>query len=369
MREIWIVSNVPPPVHGVAAFNAALRDWLARRGVVSRVFRVGTRGALTEIQRVNARKLVADAGALARLAVAGARRRTLPPVVYFTPSQAGTAVMRDAAVAGIARASGAPLVAHIHGCAWLDGWEQGGWQGRFMFDALRGCARIICLGETYARRMASATGLPCVGVNNGALAPTTGKTRSAPGQGERIELLHLSNLKRSKGLWTAARAVRELQARGLRARLRCAGSWSSQEERVQFLHEFEADLADRTIELVGFADGEVKRQLFRDAHFFLLPIEYASEGQPLSLIEAMASGLVPITTRQGAIPDLFVFEGAADLAAIKHGKPAEIASTIATLASDPSRYELASARCFERYRRALTIDECADAILKILLNV
>jgi glycosyltransferase involved in cell wall biosynthesis len=368
MREIWIVSSVPPPVHGVSAFNATLRDWLDKRGVASRMFRVGTRGPLTELERFSVRKLVGDAGTLARLAFAGARRGNGRPVVYFTPSQAGTAVMRDAAVASIARASGTALVAHIHGCMWLDSWERGGWQARMMFDALRGCARIICLGESFARRMAAATGLPCVGVNNGVLAPITEQRRSPPRQGEPIKLLYLSNLKRSKGLWTAARALRELLASGLPARLRCAGGWSREQARAEFVRDFKGELADRTIELVGFADGDVKRQLFRDAHFFVLPTEYPPEGQPLSLIEAMASGLIPVTTRQGAIPDLLGFEGSEQLASAEHRDHAAVARTITALASDPVRYERVSAMCFERYRRALTIDDCADAVLRILLD-
>lgn len=365
MREVWIVSNAPPPVHGVSAFNAALRVRLDERGVPQRLFRVGTRGAFTGVERMSGPKLVRDAGALAALTLACAREPAARSVIYFTPSQGGMAVLRDAAVARIARASRRRLVAHIHGCAWLTTWERGGWQARLMLDSLRACARIICLGETYARRMADATGLPCVGVNNGVVAPAITQTRAAPRPGECIELLYLSNFVRSKGLWTAAQGLRELRARHLPARLRCAGAWLREEDRAEFLREFEREIADGTLEVIGFASGEVKRRLFSESHFFILPTELA-EGQPLSLIEAMASGLVPVTTRQGGIEDLFGFDDWEDLANSDHRNPAAVATTIATLAHHRQRYERLSSRCIDRYRQELTMDRCADVILGIL---
>jgi len=368
MREIWIVSNVPPPVHGVSAFNAVLRDQLRNRGVTSRIFRVGTRGALTELERMNARKLVCDAGTLARLALAEVRRKAPDHMIYFTPSQGGTAVLRDAMVARIARVSGTPLVGHIHGCAWLHNWERGGWRGKAMLDALRGCARIICLGTTYAQRMATATGLPCVGVNNGVIAPVDEPVTAVWRPGERIELLYLSSLSKSKGLWIAARALRELRGRGLPARLRCAGLWGRERERIEFQRDFGCELADGTIELVGFADRELKQRLFREARFFVLPTEHHKEGQPLSLIEAMASGVLPVTTRQGAITDLFEFEGWEELARPEHRDPIAVAATIESFARDQERYQRASGRCIARHRQALAIDRCVDNVLRILIE-
>src|ERR1700750_2589780 len=92
VAEIWIVSNFPPPVHGVAAFNAALTDELARRGIGYRTFPIGTRGALREVAQVGVGKTIADAGVIVRLGVALARARVagrMPAAIYFTPCQGG----------------------------------------------------------------------------------------------------------------------------------------------------------------------------------------------------------------------------------------------------------------------------------------
>ena len=51
-------------------------------------------------------------------------------------------------------------------------------------------------------------------------------------------------------------------------------------------------------------DRNEKKQLFRQAHVFILPTLYA-EGQPVSILEAYASGCAVITTSQKGIMDIF----------------------------------------------------------------
>lgn len=219
VAEIWIVSNLPPPVHGVAAFNAALLGELAARGIDCRTFSIGTRRDLRDVARVGVTKTVADAAAILRLGVALAHARIadrMPAAIYITPCQGGAGVLRDLAITLVARGLGGRLVAHVHGCAWLAIRDRGGWQAQVMEAALRACDRTICLGPTFAGKLRTATGVACVGINNGVLSSQRDPDDvRAPEPGTRIELLFLSNLYRAKGLWIAAGAVRALARRGI----------------------------------------------------------------------------------------------------------------------------------------------------------
>lgn len=371
VAEIWIVSNFPPPVHGVAAFNAALLDELASRGIECRTFSVGTRSDLRDVARVGVAKTIADAATVGRLGAALARARLtgrLPAAIYFTPCQGGAGVLRDLAVARVARGLGARLVAHVHGCAWLAIWERGGWQAQVMEAALRTCDRAICLGPRFATRLGAATGVGCVGINNGVV--TTRRDPDdlrAPEPGARIELLFLSNLYRAKGLWIAAEAVRAVTRQGIAARLRCAGAWLFDHERAAFMVEFAAELAAGTIALVGFADAAAKARLFASSHFFVLPIPGDVEGQPLALLEAMAHGVVPITTTAGGMIDLFP-ERCAGLASSEHVDPERVAHTIAVLSRDPEAYVRAARQVLEHQRAALTMARCTDEVVRTLLS-
>ncbi len=53
---------------------------------------------------------------------------------------------------------------------------------------------------------------------------------------------------------------------------------------------------------INGADGEEKKQLFRQAQIFVLPSRYKIEAQPITILEALASGCAVITTKIGEIP-------------------------------------------------------------------
>jgi glycosyltransferase involved in cell wall biosynthesis len=371
VAEIWIVSNFPPPVHGVAAFNAALLGELAGRGIECRTFSIGTRGDLRNIARVGASKTIGDAAAIVRLGVALARARVagrMPAAIYFTPCQGGAGVLRDLAIARVVRGFGGRLVAHIHGCAWLAIWERGGWQAQVMEAALRACDRALCLGPTFAAKLGAATGVACIGVNNGVASSRRDPDDiHPPGPRTRIELLFLSNLYRAKGLWIAAEAVRALMRRGFAVRLRCAGAWLFDHERAEFFAEYAGELAAGTIALVGFADDAAKARLFASSHFFVLPIPGDVEGQPLALLEAMAHGVVPITTSAGGMVDIFP-DGGAGLASSDHVDPEHVAHRIAALSRDPEAYARAARQVLAHQRGALTMTKCTDDVVRTLLG-
>lgn len=57
------------------------------------------------------------------------------------------------------------------------------------------------------------------------------------------------------------------------------------------------------INWVKGAYGDDKQTLFRQAHVFVFPSQYAVEAQPIVLLEAMASGTAIITSNVGEIPE------------------------------------------------------------------
>jgi glycosyltransferase involved in cell wall biosynthesis len=83
------------------------------------------------------------------------------------------------------------------------------------------------------------------------------------------------------------------------------------------------------------ARGEEKQNLFRSAHVFVLPTQYAVEAQPLVLIEAMASGCAVITSDRGEIP--FMLEGRGIV--LGELSPQRVGEAIGELANDPARNE------------------------------
>jgi glycosyltransferase involved in cell wall biosynthesis len=86
-----------------------------------------------------------------------------------------------------------------------------------------------------------------------------------------------------------------------RIQLDFAGRFDSDENRARFLAKISGNPG---IRYHGVVDSAQKIDLFSRAHVFCLPSAF-KEGQPISILEAYASGCVVVTTGQPGIRDVF----------------------------------------------------------------
>ena len=117
-----------------------------------------------------------------------------------------------------------------------------------------------------------------------------------------LRVLYLSGMAESKGYLDLVEAYLGLgDAERRRIRVDFAGKFATSAECDRF-----ADMMAGVsgIRYHGVVDGEAKRRLFAEAHVFCLPTKMF-EGQPISILEAYASGCVVVTTGQDGIRDVF----------------------------------------------------------------
>lgn len=120
----------------------------------------------------------------------------------------------------------------------------------------------------------------------------------APRQGP-LRLAYLGRLTENKGIFEAVEALARLRDEGRDLRLDIAGGGPDEaglRQRVAAL-----GLEDR-VRFHGPLFGEAKDRLWREADVFVFPTY--REGLPYALLEAMAAGAVPVTSRVGAMPDV-----------------------------------------------------------------
>ena len=119
-----------------------------------------------------------------------------------------------------------------------------------------------------------------------------------------IKILYLSNLIPGKGYEELAEAFIALPTT-LKARIKLTfvGGFESNESQERFVKTIEPH---KGIEYLGkFIDGEEKRKLYCETHVFCLPTYYPFEGQPISILEAYATGCVVIASNHSGIPYIF----------------------------------------------------------------
>lgn len=117
-----------------------------------------------------------------------------------------------------------------------------------------------------------------------------------------IRLLYIGGLIEKKGYIELVKAFTELplEIKQLFV-LDIAGKFESEAAELDF---YELIKGIEGITYYGLVDEETKKNLFFSAHVFCLPTSFL-EGQPISILEAYASGCLVLTTPQPGILDVF----------------------------------------------------------------
>tara|TARA_B100001175_G_C19514114_1_gene646012 strand:+ start:6386 stop:7483 length:1098 start_codon:yes stop_codon:yes gene_type:complete len=141
-------------------------------------------------------------------------------------------------------------------------------------------------------------------------------------KGIKPKVVFLSNLMEEKGIYDLLDALKILEDKGVDYEARIAGNIdASQEQKLKA--EFKRL---KKTSYIGVVSGKPKRDLLLWANIFILPTFYKMEGQPISILEAMATANIILTTRHAGIPDIFQNETNGYF--VEKKKPTNIANQI-----------------------------------------
>lgn len=121
---------------------------------------------------------------------------------------------------------------------------------------------------------------------------------------EILNVLYLSNLLHGKGYMELFEGYVKLpQPIRQQMTLTFVGGFQDINSEQEFLNLIANESGIKY--LGNFIDGEDKKELYLKSHIFCLPTYYPYEGQPISILEAYATGCAVITTAHAGIPDVF----------------------------------------------------------------
>ena len=207
---------------------------------------------------------------------------------------------------------------------------------------------------------------------------TPREPKPLPADGEcRPRLLYLSNLIVSKGYLQVLEALDILvHDRGIDLECHFCGSFVLASDICPYAtpEEAESDFLDR-IEKSGLSqrafwhgpvEGNEKLRFLQDSHFFLLPTRYIYEAQPVSIIEALAFGLVVITTHHRTIPEMVKGEGVAEV--VPFDNPMEIAKVVESHIRNPGKFLKMSQASMTRYQNTFTREQHLERLISLILE-
>ena len=117
-----------------------------------------------------------------------------------------------------------------------------------------------------------------------------------------VNLLFLSNLIPSKGVYVLLDACRILKDKGLDFQCNFVGGETKEIDRVRFEAEVQRRGLEGMVRYEGPKYGEEKEKYWRSSDVFVQPT--FEDCFPLTIVEAMQHGLPVVSTTEGAVPDM-----------------------------------------------------------------
>jgi glycosyltransferase involved in cell wall biosynthesis len=229
-------------------------------------------------------------------------------IIYFTIAESRAGNIKDILIYAACLFNLRRMVIHLHGGAGLRRlFESRPLLRRLNFFFLRRMRRVLVLGP----RLVSIF-VPGLQADRVAVVPNFASTElflDAPRIREKfreddsLRVLFLSNLLPGKGHIELVAALRSMPPHDRsRIRVNFAGLFEDDEQKLAFLDAIK-DIPEITYH--GVVHGQAKTKLFANAHVFCLPTYYPFEGQPISILEAYASGCAVVTSDHSGIFDVF----------------------------------------------------------------
>lgn len=193
---------------------------------------------------------------------------------------------------------------------------------------------------------------------------------------EPFRILYLSNLILSKGYLDVLKAVNLLvNEKGLNVSCSFVGKFITalddpsdttiskcKSDFFEYIHKH--NLQNH----VSYSESkfnEEKQKEFQNANVFVLPSYYINEGQPVSVLEAMSYGVVPILTKYRLMPQMITKNSGYF---IEPKNPDSIAESIEFLIKNPEVYASNSINTIKYFKENFTSEIYLNKLLKTLYN-
>jgi glycosyltransferase involved in cell wall biosynthesis len=210
------------------------------------------------------------------------------------------ALFRDYVIIRIAQIKRKPIILHIHGGIYLHQLPRKKLIYNLMRKYLCASNKIIVLSRYEKKQLCNnytyLSRDKVIALPNAVETSLDDYEKCYDGK---LKIIFIGRIVKSKGLPEIEKALNLLIHKRIDFEFIMCGEG---DYRDIFLSNINNQLKIRT-SYEGVVTGEKKANLFRGSHIFLLPSNFP-EGLPISLLEAMCYGAVPICTPIGSIPDV-----------------------------------------------------------------
>lgn len=344
--SVLIIGPTPPPFHGVAVATQNLLNAQDNGRIELTHLDIADRRGITHVDQPDLHDVYQFCKQWFRLAWILIWRR--PQVVYLSISQSTIGFLRDSMFVGLARAFRRKIVIHLHGGNFRTWHDERTLLMKKLIQGILSCAtRLIVLADIFRESLGSIVASEkIVVVPNGIPWRQSAAQVRTGARGQKCRVLFLSTLSREKGALLLIEAIAQILGRRHDVVLTLAGPWLRETDRVAALQLIEKYALHEDVLFPGQVDGGAKVALFEAADIFVFP-GIQQEGQPLVVLEAMASSLPVVFSNRGCLIET-VISGESGLE-FNVNDPADLAKQLSWLMERPSEIVRMGANARKRY--------------------
>lgn len=297
-KKICFIAQFPPPIHGLSvAVDVLYGSELRKKYDFEKVDITSNKKFLKNIIKI---------------AVSKAN------CYYFTISQTTGGNIRDLLILGLLNLQKKKCLIHLHGGYYrtLVDYDLRYWQKKCNYRVMNKVAGAIVLGDSLKGNFEGMVDGDKIFVvkncvdENYMIGERELVNKLNDLEGKKVKhILYLSNMISSKGyplILEMAKIEKEHCILGEEKKLHFdfAGAFFSEEEENFFWSFVQKNQLQEYVSYHGKVTGAQKKELLAQSDIFMLLTTYPKEGQPISILEAMANGLLIVTTNHAGIPDI-----------------------------------------------------------------
>ncbi|MAC83424.1 MAG: hypothetical protein CL624_04750 [Arcobacter sp.] len=227
-------------------------------------------------------------------------------VVYFTCSRSFLGSIKDILLINLISLKNIKIINHLHGSDFKEFInESPKWYQKILYHSYKKVDVSIVLLESMKDQFQDFPNMKLKVVSN--FYDKELDEKLIEKDQEKINLLYLSNIMSSKGIFELINAFNILSQKYENIYLNIAGGYMSDNYMSidEVKEKFESQISQNgRIKYIGKIFGDEKTKLLQDSDIFILPTYYKSEAFPISIIEAMACGNVIVTTNYKYLPEV-----------------------------------------------------------------
>lgn len=357
---ILFLTQLPPPVHGASAVNLSIKNSnIINQNLNAHYFNISPAKNLSDIGKLSALKILSFFHIFFKSITLYLTIK--PQLVYITLSPHGLAFYKDGLIALALKIMGGKLVFHMHG----KGIKSKVTHSRinlFIYKLVFKKVDIIHLSELLFSDIEDVRDkkTKLLSLSNGIEYSNTKSLKP-----EKFTFIYLSNFVPAKGTDIFIQAVsiaNKKKPNSFEAKL--VGG-TRDPLYAKLLSNLITPELEKIITMHGPLYGDKKNNSLLSSNVFVLPTK--NDCFPLSILEAMASGLAVISTKEGAIPSMVDHGITGDL--IDSATPEILASAMLKHIEDQHYSNSCSIAGKKKFNEMYSISHFENGLLQTLRNI